>query len=153
MLVDRDSRSRRVGRKLRRDVLHRTEEAAAAEPKVDGYRGDGKHDARDQGDCARYEDVERDPGKRARHHAVDDGDDARDAEERSPRGRGQPHVGETALHVVVSSKDEVTSIVTRKLEVVVTDAIDGQSVDGVLDPGLKHAYESHGSQEDERGKD
>ena len=34
-----------------------------------------------------------------------------------------------------------------------TDAIDRLRVDGILDPCLDHAYESHRAQEDERRKD
>ena len=38
------------------------------------------------------------------------------------------------MDVVVSTEDEIARIVTRKLEVVVTDAIDCLRIDGVLDP-------------------
>jgi hypothetical protein len=74
--------SRTRGRKLRRDALHRTDEAATAELKVDDQSGHRKHHACDHRESAGHEDVERDPAEGARDHAVDDGDHARDAEER-----------------------------------------------------------------------
>ena len=69
------------------------------------------------------------------------------------RDEDKSHVGETALHIVVSAECEIPGIFPGEFEVVVTDAVDCLRIDRVLNPCLQHAYEGHRAQEDERRKD
>jgi hypothetical protein len=101
----------------------------------------------------RRENASRATPTNAPDHAVDERDDTGHTEERSPAGGGDAHVGEHALHVVITAEREVTRLLARQLEVVAADAVDRLCVGCVLDARLDDPHEGHRAQEEESRQD